>query len=258
MKTAYLKSVFVSVTLSFLTFLSVAQEETVEPELSEAERAAKATETLERARAFLGGSEKLDAIESVKMKGVLVYGSGESGTIEAVYQKPNYHQFVSVIGGIREVNTLGKSAAWLSTERLRQPGSVELTFHEFEALKNLEASVVDFLGFLDVPSTRKGRIEYVGTSEIQGVECDVLLYIHSDRNWFRRYIDPETGRVLHRVDNRGVIHSYEGLVEVDGVKFPEKTIVRFLTQFGEQTMEISISEVVLNEEIDSDRFRVPQ
>lgn len=258
MKPIYLKSLFVSAALCFIPMLSFAQAESVQPELSDEERAAKVKETVALARSFLGDSDKLEAVESIKMKGVLVYGSGESGTIESVFKAPNYHQFISSIGGIRQVSTLNRTVGWQTTERLNTPGSMDLMFHQTDDLRYLEATVMDTLNFLDTPPTRNGRIEYLGTSEIAGQEAIMLLYIHSNRIWFRRYIDPETGRVLHMVNNKGIIFSYEGTLEVDGVTFPEKTIVRVVTEYGQQTMEISITDIALNEEVDLERFRVPQ
>lgn len=258
MKSSYLRSLFVSAALGFLASFSMAQEDVAEPELAEEERAAKVRETVALARSFLGDSDKLDSVESIKMKGVLVYGNGQSGTIESVFRAPNYHQFISVIGGNRETSTLNRTEAWRKYENLQAPGAYELSFYETDDLRHLAATVVDTLSFLDTPPTRNGRIEYLGTSEIAGKEAIMLLYIHSDRIWFRRYIDPETGRVLHMVNDKGIIFSYEGVIEVDGVKFPEKTIVRVVTQYGEQTMELSISDIALNEEVDLDRFRVPQ
>lgn len=258
MNHAFLKSLF-SVSAFALVFSFVsAQEEPSVPELSDEEKAAKLDEAVSLARSYLGTEESLNRVRSIKMKGVLVYGSGQSGTIESVFSSPNYHQFISVIGGNRETSTLNKYEAWRKVEQLQSPGVFELSFYEVEDLRNLEATVLDTLNFLNAPKSRNGRIEYLGTREIEGEEAIVLLYLHSDRIWFRRYIDPETGRVRHMVNNKGIVFSYEGTIEVEGVTFPEKTIVRVVTQYGEQTMEISINDIALNEEIDLERFRVPQ
>ncbi|MBK1877874.1 hypothetical protein [Pelagicoccus mobilis] len=258
MKPFSFRSLILLAVLSIAGPLSFAQDESAQPELSDEERAAKAKETVALARSFLGNPDKLDAIKSIKMKGVLVYGSGQSGTVESVFKSPNYHQFISVIGGNRETSTLNRSEAWRKLENLQAPGAYQLTFYEPDDIRHLEATVIDTLSFLETPATRNGRIEYLGMSEIAGQEAIMLLYVHNNRIWFRRYIHPETGQVLHMVNDKGVIFSYEGTIEVDGVKFPEKTIVRVVTQFGEQTMEISYSDISLNEEVDTDRFRVPQ
>lgn len=247
-----------AVLLAFCSSVSLcAQEDATAPELSAEEKAKKVQQTVALARSYLGGEKKLESIETVQLNGVLVYGNGESGTIELVFKKPNYHQVISVIGTDKETSTLNRTEAWRTLENLQSPGAFQLSFYEVDDVRHLEATVVDMLSFLDVPPTRKGSIEYVGTQEIEGKEAIALRYEHSDRIWFRRYFDPETGRVMHMVNNNGVIFSYQGAIEANGVTFPEKTIVSFLTQFGEQRMEISYSSISVNEDVDLERFRVP-
>lgn len=214
-------------------------------------------ETVALAREYLGGARKLDAIDTIRYQGVLVYGSGESGTVESVFKRPNRHQFISVINNQRETSTLNRTEAWRKMENLDQPGAYSLDFYQVDDLRHLEATVIDTLSFMKAPPTRNGRIEYLGTEEVEGVETRVLLYRHSDSIWFRKYIDPETGRLLHMVNSKGVVFTYQGEILVDGVRFPEKVVVRFRTQFGQQSMEVSYSTITLNAEIDTERFRVP-
>lgn len=237
--------------------LAIAQDDNSEPELSAAEKAVITEEIVAKGRAYLGGSKKLDAIDSIRLQGVLVYGNGQSGTFESVFKRPNYHQFISVIAGSRETSTLDRTEAWSKFESLENPASYSLNFYEVEDMLNLQATVLDTLSFLKPPPTRKGSIEYLATGVIEDKEYVVLLYRHGDGIWFRRYFEPETGRVAHMVNNKGVVFTYEGRLEVDGVVFPQKTIVRFITQFGEQRMEISNSSIALNKDVDLQRFRVP-
>ncbi|EDY80681.1 hypothetical protein VDG1235_297 [Verrucomicrobiia bacterium DG1235] len=249
-----------ALTVAFLVlspFFSQAQDSSDEPELTEAERAQKVEETVALARKYLGGAAKLDAIKTIHSQGVLVYGNGASGTVESVFKSPNYHQFVSVINGSKETTSLNRTEAWIKVESLSSPNTYSLDFYGVDDVRHLEATVIDSLSFLKIPPTRNGRIEYLGTGEVKGEQAIVLQYIHSDRIWFRRFIDPETGRVMHMVNDKGVVFSYEGELEVDGVVFPKTTIVRSVTQFGEQTMEISYSSIKINESIDTERFRVP-
>lgn len=250
--------------LSLLTVFSLpfslfAQEESeeAEPALSDAERAELAKETVARAREYMGGSDKLDAIKSIHLQGVLVYGSGQSGTIDSVFQKPSHHQVVTTMGAVKETSTLNKSEAWRKAEDLRSPGAFELSFYDVDEVRHLQATVLDALSFFETPPTRKGRIEYLGTGDVNGEPAEVMYYLHTDRIWFRKYFDPETGRLMHMVNDKGVVYSYEGEKLVDGVRFPEKVVVRIITQFGEQTMEVSYSSITLNEEFDLERFRVP-
>lgn len=256
--------IFLALFVSIASFLSLtvsvhSQEEASEeqPKLSDEERAELAAKTVELAKEYLGGSKNLDSVESIHFKGVLVYGNGQSGTIDSVFKKPSYHQVVTTLGAVKETSTLNKSEAWRKVEDLQSPGAYQLSFYDVDEVRQLQATVVDTLSFLDTPPVRKGRIEYLGTGEVNGESAVVLYYIHSDRVWFRKYFDPETGRLMHMVNDKGVIYSYEGEIVVDGIRFPEKVIVRIITQFGEQTMEVSYSSITLNEEFDLERFRVP-
>lgn len=244
--------------LSFFSAHTLAQDATGESELSESEKAKIIADTVALGREYMGGAAKLDAINSLRFDAVLVYSGGLSGTVETVMKKPNNYQVVSTIGGLREISTLNPTAAWQKTENFKEPGVYTMRFYEVEEMRNLEAMVSSIMSFLKTPPTRNGRIEYVGTGSVLGKKAIVLNYVHSDRIWFRRFFDPETGRLMHMVSSNGVVFTYEGELESDGVVFPQKTLVRYLTQFGEQTMEISYTSATVNPDLNLERFAVPQ
>lgn len=253
------KSLVLIAALLVSTVGSFAQEDAAaKPELSDAEKAKIIKDTVALGRAHMGGEAKLDAIQAIRFKGVLVYGNGQSGTVESVFKKPNYHQFTSTIGGNKETSTLNPTAAWQMMENVQSPDAYTLNFYEVDDMRHLQATIVDTFSFLKTPPTRNGRIEYLGKGKVDGKSAIVLAYVHSDTIWFRRYFDPETGRVMHMVNSKGIVYTYEGELEANGVKFPKKTIVRFVTQFGEQSMEISYASAETNIDIDMERFKVPQ
>ncbi|MDQ8187202.1 hypothetical protein [Pelagicoccus sp. SDUM812002] len=226
-------------------------------ELSDAEKAKIIEETVALGREYMGGDSKLNAIESVRFEGVLVHAGGQSGTVESVMKKPGYYQFVSSIGGIRETSTLNPTSAWRKLENFQEPGAYSLSFYEVEELRHLEATIADSLGFLKTPKTRNGRIEFVGKGKVRGKSAVILNYVYSDRIWFRRYFDPETGRVMFMQSSKGMVFTYEDDLEVEGVRFPKKVLVTYVSQYGESTMEISYSKAEINSDIDLERFRVP-
>ncbi len=227
-------------------------------ELSDAEKAKIIEETVALGRDYMGGDAKLDAVESVRFEGVLVQAGGLSGTVESVMKKPGYYQFTSSIGGVRETSTLNPTSAWRKLENFKQPGAYSLSFYEIEELRNLEATIADSLGFLKAPKTRNGRIEFVGKGKVRGKMAVILNYVYGDRIWFRRYFDPETGRVMFMQSSKGMVFTYEGDLEVDGIRFPKKVLVTYVSQYGESTMEISYSKAEINVDVDLERFRVPQ
>lgn len=209
--------------------------------------------TIAKARKYLGGDEALKKIKTISYKGVVIYGTGQSGTIESVYKQPSYHQTTSVIGKIKETSTLNKTEGWQKVESVDAPGAWSLDLYTVDDLKHMQASVASKLGFLSKPNTISGRIEYLGTKELDGKSVQVLQYFYTSTIWFRHYIDDETGRVLYTLNDKGFIFKETGEKVVEGVRFPEKIVV----SAGSEKMEISFSEIKVNQPIDNDRFNVP-
>ncbi len=235
-----------------------AQDNATKPELSDEAKAKIIEETIALGREYMGGDENLNKVESIRFEGVLVHAGGQSGTVESIVKKPGYYQFISSIAGVRETSTLNPTSAWRKLEEFRNPGSYSMSFYDVEELRNLEATIADTLGFLKAPSTRNGRIDFVGKGKVRGRSAIILNYVYSDRIWFRRYFDPETGRVMFMQSSKGMVFTYEGDIEVEGVRFPQKVLVTYVSQYGESTMEISYSKAEVNLEVDLERFRVPQ
>lgn len=227
-------------------------------DLTEAEKSKIIEETVALGREYLGGDSKLNAIESVRFEGVLVHAGGQSGTVESVTKKPGYYQFISSIGGIRETSTVAPTGAWRKLENFQEPGAYTMSFYDVDELRYLEATIADNLGFLKTPKTRSGRIEFVGKGKVRGKSAIILNYVYSDRIWFRRYFDPETGRVMFMQSSKGMVFTYEGDIEAGGIRFPKKVLVTYVSQYGESTMEISYSKAEVNLDLDLERFRVPQ
>jgi len=226
-------------------------------ELTEEERYARAEDFVSKAQAYIGGKERIDALRSLRMKGVLTPGGGEPGTIETVYLRPDYQQSVSVLAGLKETTTLNGTEAWRRVESATTQGPSQLSLYSADDARQLQASVADMLSFHGTPPTFKGSILYLGTRELEGAPVLAMRYEHSDDYWFIKYFDPETARLLHMVNAQGIIYSYEGEIEASGLKFPKSVVVRFITQFGEQQLSISYSQIVVNEEVDPEMFRVP-
>lgn len=244
--------------LFLLALNSSAQSAATKSELSDAEKAKIIEETVALGRAYMGGDSKLNAIDSVRFEGVLVYAGGQSGTVESIMKKPGYYQFISSIAGIRETSTLNPTSAWRKLENFQEPGAYTMSFYDVDELRYLEATIADSLGFLKAPKTRNGRIEFVGKGKVRGKSAVILNYVYNDRIWFRRYFDPETGRVMFMQSSKGMVYTYEGDIEAGGVRFPKKVLVSYISQYGESTMEISYSKAEVNLDVDLERFRVPQ
>ncbi len=214
-------------------------------------------ETIEKARAYLGDSNKLDSITSIHYKGSLLYSSGDLGTIEMVYQKPMKQRMVAVIGDRKEVSVLNKSEGWTTFERVVD--SVPLSMEIFDPIRILimQASVREAFGFFKKPNVRNGEITYEGKETVKGRECVVLTYHHGDGIAYRRFFDSETGRVLRTLDSKGVEYVEEGEIMVEGVRFPKKMVSTFSTAIGSQTMEFAYTTIQLNKDLPESDFIMP-
>jgi len=214
-------------------------------------------ETIKKARAYLGDSNKLNSITSIRYKGSLLYSSGDLGTIEMVYQKPMKQRMVAVIGDRKEVSVLNGSEGWTTYERVVD--SVPLSMEIFDPIRILimQASVREAFGFFKKPNVRNGDITYEGKETVKGRECVVLTYHHGDGIAYQRYIDAETGQVLRTLDSKGVEYIEEGEIIVDGIRFPKKMVSTFSTAIGSQTMEFAYTSIELNKDLPESDFVMP-
>lgn len=230
-------------------FVAEAQEEENHDELIE--------EVVALARSYLGDADDLAAIKTIQYRGVLIYGNGDSGTFSSIYKKPNFQQFTSIMKGYKEVSTLNRTEAWRKAEDVSQPGSWDLDFYEVDDIHHMQATVNEAFSFMATPVARKGRIQYIGKEDVNGRDSHILVYFHADHIWFRRNIDAETGKLLSTMNDRGIRFEEHGENVINGVRFPETLITRFMSAQGEQTMELKYTSVIVNEEVNDDLFNVP-
>lgn len=214
-------------------------------------------ETIAKARAYLGAEAKLQAVQTLRYSGVIVFGSGDSGTVDIVFKKPSSQQINSVVNGMKEVSTLKRTEAWQKVERHDEPGSWTLNLYEVDDILRMQANVRDQFDFMAPPSTRTGKVIFEGEHEIDGVKTRALRYDHGNGRFFLHFVDPATGQVLRSVNDLGMIFMKTGEIVVDGIRFPEKLITRFRTPLGVETLEVSYSKITVNEKIDDAIFDMP-
>lgn len=194
---------------------------------------------------------------SIRYKGVIVYGNGDSGTVDIIFKKPNYQSITSVINGMKETSVLKRTEAWQKVERSNQPGAWELNLYEIGDILRMQANVRDQFDFMAVPSARVGKVTYEGEQEIEGVKTLALRYDHGSNIFFVHFVDPETGRIVRSINDLGMNFIRSGEKVVNGIKFPEKMVTRFQTPLGVQSLEVSYSSITLNEQFDDTLFEMP-
>lgn len=213
--------------------------------------------TIKLARAFLGDSDRLDAIDCIHYKGSLLYSSGDLGTIEMIYQEPLRQKMIAVVNDRKEVSVLNGTEGWTTFERVGD--SLPLGMEIFDPVRILimQAAVREAFSFFQKPDVRNGEISYQGKETVKGRECHVLDYDHGDGIGYRRFIDAETGQVLRMLDSKGVEYIEEGEIIVDGIRFPKKMVSTFATALGSQTMEFAYTSITLNKKLPDSEFVMP-
>jgi len=240
-----------------ITILSLVAVASFAVAADEVDNEALIDEIIQKARALRGSEADLKKVKSLAFKGSMLYGTGETGSIELIYKKPYYHHLSSVVGTELEVSALDDSEAWLKSAHAATPDNWSLLILEADQVFNMRAKVGETLNFFARPTTRGSEVTYEGVEEIDGRSCHALLYYYGSGIWNLHYFDRETGDLVKIVNNKGIEFFEKGETIVDGVRFPKKLISVFYTERGRGTMEMSYTSVRVNEEYDKDLFAMP-
>ncbi len=213
--------------------------------------------TIELARSQLGDVERLDSIKSITFEGSLLYSSGDSGTIDMIYQKPMHQKLVAVINDNKEVSALDDTEGWISYYKVGIDQSLGMEIFDATRVLMMQAAVREALGFYKRPTHRGGRVTYDGRETVKDVDCVVLIYHHGEGLGYVRYFDAATGKLIKTVDAKGVEYFEEGEIMVEGVRFPKKLVTTFSTALGPQTMEFTYSKITLDKKYNRSVFKIP-
>lgn len=229
-----------------------------QPEKTEKEINELIDATIAKARAYMGGDEKLNEIKSILYKGTLLYSDGTTGTAEIIFKKPYFQRFVAVLGDMKETTALNDLEAWRKQEKVGVPGIYSAGSYTPVEMYNMRASVWEYLNFYKKPTGPRKGVSYIDEVMIGKVPCVVLRYDHGDGIQFDRYFETETGRVARTVSTSGSLFVEEGEMMIDGIRFPKKLTTVFLTVPGDQKIEMVYSSIKVNTEVDNKIFKFPQ
>ncbi len=224
----------------------------------ESEHALIIEQTIAKARAYLGGDDKLKSVESITYKGSLLYSDGSTGSAEIIFKKPYFQRFVAVVGDLKETSGLNDLEAWRKQEAIGVEGSASLGVYDPAEMYNMRASVWEYLNFYEAPAGRNKSVEFVEYASVNGVDCAVLRYLHGDGIWFTRCFDRETGKLVRTVSSRGALFVESGEIMVDGIRFPKRLMTVFLNAPDSPRIEMEYGSIVLNRSIDNEIFKYPK
>lgn len=208
---------------------------------------------IERARAYLGSDEALDAVQSVHYQGAMATSDGNEGTVDIIFMKPYYQLIVVEVGNIRQTTALSGYDGWEKVEDMDNVDDWQLTLLEAPQIRRLQANAWESLNFYQVGRQKKVAVSYEGEADIDGITCDTLAFRHDDTIRFVRYFDVETGRLVLSTTEQGGEIREEGDLMVDGIRFPQ----RLLTIVGEDSSTIEFELIEVNNTYDEALFDVP-
>lgn len=213
----------------------------------------RADAAIERARAYLGPDEALDAVQSVHYRGLMTTTDGDEGKVDIVFMRPYFQLIVVEVENIRQTTALSGYDAWEKVEDMNNPDDWQLTLLEAPQIRRLQANAWESLNFYKVNRQKKVVVSYEGETEIDGITCDGVAFRHDDTIRFVRYFDAATGRLVLSTTEQGGEIREEGEHMVDGIRFPK----RLMTTVGKDSSTIEFELIEVNKAYDEELFDVP-
>jgi len=222
--------------------------------------------TLQKARAYLGSDSALGAVNSVHYKGKLITtvtsAEGEEVKAEAeimiTFAKPYYQRIEIIAKDKQEITALDDYEAW---QRIQNPGDASqwrLTILDAPQVRRLRANTWENLNFFGDITRIGGKVEDLGTVNVDGRSLHKIAFIHSADVIFFRFFDPITGELVYSETDAGAVIRETGENRVAGVKFPNQVETTTVRPDGvTQVVSVTFDSVGINEGIDRSDFRMP-
>lgn len=211
-----------------------------------------------RIRAYLGGDERLESVQSLAFKGE-EYSYTEKTKFDFVIylKKPFYQRAERTDGKRRLVVAIDDLEGWVMQERTLESGEVErmvVPMHAGDFRRMLFNTMENLYFYKGIEKTR-GEIVNKGVARFGNTPCAVLDFVYDSETIYRRYFDLKTGRLVGSVLEDGVIVREIGVIEKSGIRFPE----RIETYNGKElTGRLIFRNVVVNPKIPDSLFAYPR
>lgn len=211
-------------------------------------------EIIAQAREFLGGEERLSAIETLRYEGTFETSEGLTGEVTIELAKPLLQRLTVSRDGRVQETVLGSYEGWVSEFLAENPRRRNVAIMDSRRIRELRANTWENLYFYKNIESRRGSVESLGFKEIDGVQAVGLAFHHRGGYSFIRYFHPETGKLLHTETGEGTTIREEGEKIVDGIRFPEKVITM---SNGEIVHTVVFTKIEVNPDLSPDTFTFP-
>ncbi|TAG28310.1 MAG: hypothetical protein EAZ36_06080, partial [Verrucomicrobia bacterium] len=154
--------------------------------------------TLTQARSYIGTEAALEAVASLRFSGQLevVDSTSEKSdgpvSIELCFQKPD-RQRITITRGTRvETTALDGYDAWQLVSDTEDPSVWRVNLLGPDRINRLRATAFENLGFFRGLEDMGGRIEDLGSAQMDGIDCHKLSFVHGPAIVFTRWFDRAT------------------------------------------------------------------
>jgi hypothetical protein len=221
-----------------------------------AQPAASTTDVINRARATLGATEKLDGVVTLRMLCTLEPADPKvpAATVLIIARKPNSQRLEIRMDDMVETTILNGRNACIIRSNLAAAGSQmrELTPPERERVLYSTRQLFSFYR----PNFKKGeKITYEGTVTHREKRTHKISYKYPEGLETIRYFSVEDDALVASVSDHGVESVNRGSQMVQGIKFPASIDYY---EAGRKLHTINLKEVSVNQPLAAGIFEIPK
>lgn len=221
-----------------------------------AQQAPSATDVINRARATLGATDKLDGVVTLKMVGTLEPADEKvpAATILIIARKPNSQRLEIRADDMVETTILNGRKACIIRSNLNAEASQmrKLTESERERVLHSTRQLFNFYR----PDFKNGeKVAHEGRVTHRDKRAHKLKYKYPDGPETVRYFSIEDDTLVASVSDNNVESVNRGSQVVKGIKFPES--IDYYEE-GRKLHSIVLNEVLVNQPLAAGIFEVPK
>lgn len=217
---------------------------------------------ISQARAYLGTETALNSVNTLHFSGTLDLGEQAEVKppirVDIYFERPFRQRSIITSERGTEITVLDGYDAWQRINPAGDSTRWNLAVLQAPQIKNLRANVLENLSFFRGLDAAGGRIDDLGSTNIDGQSCRKLAFVHDPEIVFYRYFNEQTGRLVLTETPRGETIRESGAIEAAGIKFPQTlTTVSQRPDGSSQTVAIHFDQVEVNQPSPAGAFEVP-
>jgi hypothetical protein len=157
-----------------------------------------------------------------------------------------------------EVTALDTYDAWRRVQDPKDPSRWRVDLLSKDQIKMLRANTWENLAFYRGLENKGGQVEDLGSSNVNGADCEKVAFRHEPGIVFLRYFDKSTGRLILTETGSGSTIREEGEIMAGGIRFPKKVITTTKQADGkERSVTVVFDKIGINETFADSLFAVP-